>query len=35
MTGEAANEYFAQFGQGIVVELPDALRKLAALAEAS
>jgi uncharacterized protein YndB with AHSA1/START domain len=35
MTGAAANEYFAQLGQGIVVELPDALRKLAALAEAA
>jgi uncharacterized protein YndB with AHSA1/START domain len=35
MTGEAANEYFGQFGHGIVLDIPAALRKLAALAEAA
>ncbi len=33
MTGPAANDYFADLGRGIVLDVPDALRKLAALAE--
>src|SRR5213593_3697558 len=35
MEGPAANEYFGQLGTGIVLDVPEALRKLAALAEAA
>ena len=33
MTGPSANDYFADLGRDIVLDVPDALRKLAALAE--
>ena len=35
MTGDAANEFFGQFGQGIVLDVRGALQKLAALAESA
>ncbi len=35
MEGPAANDYFGELGTGIVLDVPEALRKLAALAESA